>query len=171
VLSASVLAQSKGATGQRNTGTDVLTLIYVFRKGWNAIAGRSCVTQAELVDAELSVNMLLTDLALREQTPAMREANALTRQRAYTLFVRTYDKVRKAVSYLRCDEDDADDFAPSLFGSRKKRGGTDLEKPAEVAPATAPSTTAATANTTVAASTATAAKPGIGLPGADPFNH
>ncbi len=155
--------------GQRNTATDVLTLTSIFRANWEAIGGRTCVTWSELDEAESAVSTLLTDIGLREQTPAMREANSLTRQRAYTLFVKTYDKVRKAVSYLRWDEDDADEFAPSLFGSRKKRGGTELEKPAEGAPATTPSVTAATATAAVAANNAAAAKPGIGLPGADPF--
>ena len=47
------------------------------------------------------------------------------RSRAYTLFVRAYDQCRRAAAYLRWNEGDADEFAPSLFTSRgpRKAGG------------------------------------------------
>lgn len=41
--------------------------------------------------------------------------------RAYSLFVRAYDQCRRAVSYLRWEEGDADDEPPSLFANRGPR--------------------------------------------------
>lgn len=45
-------------------------------------------------------------------------ASTLVRQQAFTLFVKAYDEVRRAVSFLRWKERDADTIAPSLYGAR-----------------------------------------------------
>ncbi|HEX4334524.1 MAG TPA: hypothetical protein VH062_01350 [Polyangiaceae bacterium] len=51
-------------------------------------------------------------------------ASSDLRTRAFTLFVNAYDQVRRAVSYLRWDDDDAGTVAPSLYvrrGNGKKK--------------------------------------------------
>lgn len=99
-----------------------------------------------------------------------KEANALERQQAYTLFVNAYDQIRRAISFLRWDQGDADEIAPSLFGGKKRRAATEAEPPVDSAPtpttgaaaATGPVVNAAGAGGTTAA---------VGLPGSDPFSN
>ncbi|HEY5961162.1 MAG TPA: hypothetical protein VIV60_31610, partial [Polyangiaceae bacterium] len=173
ILAGDALDGLKGGIAHKNIVGDVLTLTTLFRSHWQTIAGRTCVTEAELDEADSALDTLMTDLGLRDQTPAAKEATALNRQKAYTLFVNAYDQVRRAVSFLRWVEGDADEIAPSLFGGKKRKSGSDLEKPDPTT--TNPTTTGATGTTGTTVdpagttgSTATA-KPGIGLPGSDPF--
>lgn len=67
------------------------------------------------------------------------------RQRAFTLFVRAYEECRRAATYLRWHEDDADDIAPSLWTKRNRRTAAapdampDTERPTgDTAPPEAP---------------------------------
>ncbi|HEY5957822.1 MAG TPA: hypothetical protein VIV60_14770, partial [Polyangiaceae bacterium] len=71
---------------------------------------------------------------------------------------------------------DADDIAPSLYGGRRRKSGTDIEKPV-----TEPTKTTTTTNPTNGTTTVpnggqgstvtlpTGVKPAIGMPGSDPF--
>jgi hypothetical protein len=171
VIGAETLAGLKGAIGYKNVVSDVLTLTTLFRSNWQKISGRTCVTLAELDEADVALDALITDLGLREQTPASKEASALERQQSYTLFVNTYDQVRRAVSFVRWNEDDADEIAPSLFGGKKRKTGTDTEQKPTPTPTTIPSTTTTAAPTSavIAGAATTVARAGIGLPGSDPF--
>ncbi len=172
VIGAESLTGLKGAIGHKNIVSDVLTLTTLFRSNWQKISGRTCVTLAELDEADVALDALITDLGLREQTPASKEATALERQQSYTLFVSTYDQVRRAVSFVRWNEGDADEFAPSLFGGKKRKAGTDTEqKPPAATTTTPPTTTTITVPTSavVAGAATTVARAGIGLPGSDPF--
>ena len=84
-------------------------------------------------------------LALAEE-PLPKSDNANdTRQRAFTLLVTAYDEVRRAVTFVRWAEGDADAFAPSLYAkSRKRRPGAsddaegDVDGDDAVAPVAAP---------------------------------
>ena len=60
------------------------------------------------------------------------------RARAFTLFFNAYDQCRRAVGYLRWNEDDADQVAPTLFTGRARRASS-----AEPAPAESPAATPA----------------------------
>ncbi|MFO0561316.1 MAG: hypothetical protein U0269_25080 [Polyangiales bacterium] len=75
----------------------------------------------------------------RGRASALREANERrarndlgdrqrieTRQRVYTLFVREYDQLRRAISFLRWNHGDADTIAPSLF-TKGRRARLDEE--------------------------------------------
>src|SRR5262249_14133252 len=77
---------------------------------------------------------LLAAVGAKEQGPALVAAQALQRQRNFTLFANAYDQVRRAISYLRWNEDDVDDIAPSLYAGR----GTGRKKPESVQPAPTP---------------------------------
>jgi hypothetical protein len=43
------------------------------------------------------------------------------RDRAFTVFVRAYGQVRHALQYLRREKNDAERYAPSLYGCRRSR--------------------------------------------------
>jgi hypothetical protein len=80
------------------------------------------------------------------------------RQRAYTLLLKTYDQVRRVVTFLRWESEDAEKFAPSLWAGRGGRGSkSDDASPEEPTPTPAASP-AAPSSTTAA-----------GLPGSSPF--
>ena len=170
LISSKPLESLKGPNGFRNIASDVMTLSIVLRAAWPKLVGKTSVTEAELDRAEVLSDQVICDLGLREQAPATIAEVALDRQKAFTLFMTAYDQLRRAVAYLRWNEGDADDIAPSLYSGRKKKAAS-----SEVVPQTAPtepttqaSSTATTA-TTQTTTPATAPKATVGLPGADPF--
>lgn len=173
MLAPESLATLKGTTGYKNIASDVLTLTTLLRANWQRLTGRTCVTLAELDEADAAVDALITDLGLREQTPMTKAACAVERQQAYTLFVNAYDQVRRAISYLRWDQSDVDEIVPSLFGGRRRRAATEAEPPAESAttPATGLAAVPGSVATAPAAGGTTAASAGVGLPGSDPFSN
>lgn len=48
-------------------------------------------------------------------------STAERRQRAFTLFANAYDQCRRAATYLRWNEGDADELVASLHGGRTRR--------------------------------------------------
>jgi hypothetical protein len=161
----------KGKTGYKNVASDLMTLCIMLRGAWPQLVGKTAVTEAELERAEILSDRLVNDVGLREQAGASINQVALERQQAFTLFVSAYDQVRRAISYLRWDEGDADDIAPSLYAGRG--GGRKKTMAESETPTTAPAVTPTAAATPTAPSTATTgtatAKSTTGLPGADPF--
>jgi hypothetical protein len=72
---------------------------------------------------------------VREQGPAAIAATAANRQRAFSLFIRTYEQARRAIAFLRFKEQDVDRIAPSLYGGRansnhRRRGNEGSESSA-----------------------------------------
>ena len=118
-LSASALAELVGGTGREALCFDSLQLVAAFRGAWTSVAGITAVTVGELDHVEAIANVLATTLGENEHAGSPATPNGELRQRAYTYFVRTYDEVRRAITFVRWDEDDADDIAPSLSAGRK----------------------------------------------------
>ncbi len=152
-ISESRLANLKGPNGHRNIASDLLILAALLRDSWPNIRHRTTISEDELKRAELLGDQLVTAIATRKQSTAVAEVAALERQQTYTLFVRAYNQVRRAVSYLRWDEGDAERFAPSLYAKKKA-----VRRKRAIEPT-------ATAKTEVAEMR----KAPIGMPGSDPF--
>jgi hypothetical protein len=165
LINGAKLAELKGSVGYRNVASDLLTLTNMIRADWAKVVGKTGVTEAELDRAEVVGDQLINDIGLKQLAPAAVAAVALERQQAYTLLVNAYDQVRRAISYLRWDEDDVDSIAPSLYAGRKRKTSTDVDPTPAVEPVAAKAAPAATAEG------GTATKPAVGLPGADPFIH
>jgi hypothetical protein len=89
----------------------------------------------ELDQAESIGEQLVNAVGTREQAPAVAAEVTQQRQRMFTLFLNSYDQVRRAVTYLRWNEGDIDTVAPSLYAGRAAR-----KKPDEPAPAPTPPT-------------------------------
>jgi hypothetical protein len=167
LISDAPLQSLKGASGHKHVASDLMTICNVLQAAWPKLAGKTCVTDAELERAEILSDQLINDIGAREQAPATIAAVALERQQAFTLFMTAYDQIRRAITYLRWEEGDADEIAPSLYAGRggsRKKAASELEKKPEV-----PVTAATPATGTPATPTTTAGKPAAGLPGADPF--
>jgi hypothetical protein len=117
----------KGYTGYKNVASELLVLVSAGRDSWSRIEGRCGITREELDRAEKITGHMLRLLGLRGQAPEIVAAAAEDRDRAFTLFVRSYDQIRRAVIYLRWGQGDADDIAPSLYAGRRKNGADDRQ--------------------------------------------
>ena len=139
------VARLRGPNGYRNIASDLLILALVLRESWAQIEHKTAITEEEINRAEDLGNILVTAVAVRHEVPEQATKASDIRQRAYTLFVRAYDEVRRIVSYLRWHAGDADIFAPSLYAKRKaskRRRKVPVSMPAT---AEAPETTVAVA--------------------------
>jgi hypothetical protein len=164
------LKELKGANGYRNLAVDLFTLAAMVREVWPTLGGKTTLQLSELDQAETLADKLLTAVGQREQGPAVIATSAENRQRAFTLFISAYDNVRRVVTFLRWNEDDVDEIAPSLYGkgARRKNNDTLPPPPAVVAkPPTSPS--AEDVRAAIAAGNGKPAPLGAGLPDSDPF--
>jgi hypothetical protein len=99
----------------------VLALAEHLREHSAAIAGKTVLERSELDQATSAAQRLLGAMALPRRKPE-KKAVAEERDRAFTLLIRAYADVRRAVRYLRWRERDADGVAPSLYrrGERQR---------------------------------------------------
>lgn len=118
-INACRLTSFRGSPSYQRIATDVLTLANLLRNNWQAVSSNCGVTEAELNRAEFLADRVFRLVSSRAQTSVRLAEAALERQKVYTLLVQTYDQVRKAVSYLRWEHEDAEEFAPSFFKNRK----------------------------------------------------
>ena len=128
LIDRSHLDRMQGAKGAKNTATDVITLCALVRRAWPALVGRTGVVLSEIDRAEQLAEELQSALALAENADSGVAAAADLRQRVYTLFFNAYDEARRAISFLRWHEGDANAIAPSLMALRTKK-----ERPAKPA--------------------------------------
>ena len=156
-FSPSVLVELVGGTGQKALCLDVLQLVAAFRAEWASVSNLTAVTVAELDHVEALASALATTLGENEHAMSPVSPSADLRERAYTYFVRTYDQVRRAITFVRWDEGDADQIVPSLSAGRTRHAAQD------VAPVETPATNGIPAPTNGAAP----AMPGA--PSAQPF--
>jgi hypothetical protein len=162
----------KGGNGYKNLAKDLGIYCAVLRAAWPKIQGKCGTDLDELEHAERISNRILRVVGLREQGPSLFSDTTANRLRAFTLFMRTYDEVRRAVTYLRWKEDDADDIAPSLYAGRGGRGRTEVQPPEAEAEAPAVGTGSdATPAPTEEGPVTAAAAPGAGTAPSnnDPF--
>jgi hypothetical protein len=112
----------RGPPSYRELASDVLTLSNLLRNNWSSISSKCATTEAELDRAEFLGDRLNRLLGSRDHAPAVLAEAIRQRQKAFTLFARAYSQVRKAVTYLRWESNDADEIAPPLgHGKRATR--------------------------------------------------
>lgn len=157
------LSALKGPLGYKNQGFDLLVLVAMMREGWARIQGKSAVSAAELDEAETLADQLLTAVGEREQLPAASAATLEIRQRAYTLFIRAYDELRRVAEFLRWHEGDADEYVPSLYAGKKRRGSEVATEGQETSP------TAVTPASAKAEQPKSHGNVPVGMPNSDPF--
>ena len=160
------VGELKVPNGYRAVADDLFSLVNILRSSWDAIQGKTAISEEELTEAELLASRLIDTVGQRDEAPQTIAEAALRRQRAYTLLMNAYDDVRRVVIFVRWHEGDADEVAPSLYagrsnGKRKQEGeapAAGASQPSATSPA--PATAAPTANTPTAP---------IGMPGSDPL--
>lgn len=115
------LAAVKTQRGHRALAVDILTLVPLFREHWHSIAGRSWISVDDLRVANERAVELLRAIGERETAPVRLSEAARRRRAVYTLLLRAYEAVRAAVQYLRTEEGDAEEIAPSLYARRRSQ--------------------------------------------------
>lgn len=169
------LKELRGSKGYKNLTFDLQLLAAWFRENFEKVASKSGIQLDELLRAEQIAARIVRAAGLREQGTASIAETSDNRIRAFTLFMRWYDQARRAVSFLRWNEDDVESIAPSLFAGRggRKRNETDIP-PATTAPtdtaASAAAPTAPTGGPAPASGASTPAAPAApGAPSPHPF--
>jgi hypothetical protein len=94
------LKELKGPKGYRNVAFDLFTLAALLRENWDKVLGKTAVQAMELDQAETLADRLLTAIGAREQAPAVAAETADNRQRAFSLFVESYDHARRALTFV-----------------------------------------------------------------------
>jgi len=127
LVDAEALTDIPTGGGRLDTARALLALGVVFRSAWSRVKGRTGVVETELDEAAQLGVAILTALGT-EGNPSAAEGKLPIeelRLRSYSLLYLAYDECRRALSYLRWHEDDANDFAPSLTGPRGPRAKKD----------------------------------------------
>jgi hypothetical protein len=166
VMDGAPLAELSGTVGYRNVAYDLLILRNMLADAWPRIEDGTLISAADLEEDAATASRLLMAAGAKSVLPVEPSETARVRDQAFALFVRKYDQVRRAVSFVRWDRGDADDYAPSLYAGRGSRKSdqpptSDLPPVAGTAPATSPVAPAVTPTTT-------SPVPAAG-PGATPF--
>jgi hypothetical protein len=118
----------KGSVGYRNLAFDLQMLAQLFRSCPESVRDRSAVRAVELQRADELAAGILAGLRRRTAPDPAVEAAADVRNRAFTLFTRRYDELRRAGVFLRWNEGDADQLVPSLYTKHhrsKKKNATE----------------------------------------------
>ena len=149
LVNPAALDDLSGANGYKNLARDLQILVHVLREVWPLIEGKCGVETVELDRAERLAARVLRVVGLRGQGPLLVSTATENRLRAFTLLVRTYDAVRRAIAYLRWRQGDANQIAPSLWAGRGRRGKSSVEA----------NSNGATPPTDAAEDSATAARP------------
>jgi len=157
------LESCTGQPGYKVIATELGVLSAVFLSVWPQIQGKCCVTEQELQRAQLIADALLAYVGVRDKSPEARAEALAMRGRAFTLLVNKYDIARRAVTFLRWNEGDADDIAPSLFAG-KQRGKDKTDAQPQEPIATPPGSPPATGSTPTAGPTPPAASGGNSQP-------
>lgn len=118
IFSETILTNLKGINGYKNLASDLQDLSSVYFKNWSKLAGNTSVKQEEIDRASQLATHIFRVVGMREQAPARAAETADLRARAFTLLTDTYDAIRRGIIYLRWNEGDADEIAPSLFAGR-----------------------------------------------------
>jgi hypothetical protein len=168
ILDEAQVTKLRGGSGYKNMAFEVVGLVGLLREHWDAIQGRSALKAEELEQAGQLAQELVTAVGTKEQAPVQVGAASLLRQQAFTLFMNAYDDARRAVSYLRWNEGDVDDIAPSLFEGHGGRGTPDVQPKPPTPPGPPTPAPVATSSASVTGAAPSNAVP-TGLPGSVPF--
>lgn len=174
LVNADRAARLHSGVGYRAVVDDLMGLSGLLRGSWDIVAGKTAVDVAEIQRAEILAGRMLAALGHREQAPATVAEASRMRERAFTLFVRSYDQLRRAVTFLRWNEGDAATLVPSLWSGR---GNSNVRSKNQDVPKTDVASAASTqASPPPPAPPAQSAQPKAaanaipqGLPGAKPF--
>jgi DNA-binding Lrp family transcriptional regulator len=140
LVSAQTVADIRSGAGNYDTANDLVALYALLSGAWENIENKTAVTIEEINSAGELGTAILAALGQQEKGTLARPVVTERRKRAFTLFVKAYDEVQRAVCYLRWHEGDADEIAPSIYKGRggrpSPRSDSVTDKPASTTPET-----------------------------------
>ncbi len=119
MLDADAVAGIRKGHGHTDTAGDLTALAQLFKASWSKVSSKTAVEKTEVDRAEELGPAVMVAIAVRKSGAKSTDTDG-QRARAFTLLARAYEGCRRAVTYLRWTEGDAESIAPSLF---KKRAG------------------------------------------------
>jgi hypothetical protein len=130
------IARIKDGSGYKDTASDLVALVGLYRAKWDAVKSICGVTEDDLKRAAEIGPAVFAFISRREfqTTTAMTDGSPRVR-RAWTLLDRAYSHCRRALQYLRFNEGDADTLAPSLRRNQGPSGKPTNDAPPAPAPA------------------------------------
>jgi hypothetical protein len=135
VFDAQAIAAIRAGQGYVDLANDLSALAPMYRKVWADIQGHAYVSEREINRAAVLGLELLSAVGVRAGGGAASEHVAADlKLRAFALFVRAYDEVRRGLAFLRWHEDDAEEIAPSLYRKGTRSSGKAESKSDVVAP-------------------------------------
>ena len=136
IFDAAAVDKIKEGAGQKDSASDVVALVGLYRSKWDQVKDMCGVTEADLERGALIGPRIFLLVSQREhrKTTGGTEGSQRVR-RAWTLADRAYAQCRRALMYLLQDPDEVDAIAPAL----RRNSGTSSKssKPTEPAPAAA----------------------------------
>ncbi|MFO0662103.1 MAG: hypothetical protein U0165_20065 [Polyangiaceae bacterium] len=122
-MSPDVLQRAQEGRSPTKVSKEVLVLIGALRAIWPQIEHKVAIDVSMLDAAESKAHEVL-ELSLRAASEVEVVSTDLDREdlldRALTLILQRYNKIRKAVQYVRADQGDADSFTPSPYILRRR---------------------------------------------------
>jgi hypothetical protein len=136
LVPAETVADIRAGSGNYDTANDLVALYALFTAAWVDVEGRTAATLEEIRRAGALGTELLAALGQEEKGRLASPEAVERRKRAFTLFLKAYDETRRAVCYLRWNEGDADEIAPSIYKGRGSRptAQTETRPPAPAEP-------------------------------------
>jgi hypothetical protein len=134
-----VLAGARSGTSVRDRASDLSVLAVEYRANEATLAGKMPLTRDDIARAAYVSRAVIDSLVDRAGSSEARAAATRDRQLAATLFARTWNEIRRAITWLRWNDGDADTLAPSLYangnGSGRRAARDDSsERPADPSP-------------------------------------
>lgn len=118
VLEEGYLKEYTGGNGFSAMIDDVRLLCRLYRHHWDALSGKTCRKLEDLDRAEAVIHRMGHLMGLKNLGTAEVTRTAQMRNRAFTYLVKRYDRMCRAVEFVRWENDDAEQFAPSLYANR-----------------------------------------------------
>lgn len=128
IIEATRVARLKSGNGAQDTAEDLMAGAAMILEVWDVAQNKVPISKQQLLRAQELGTDIIFKLGVRNQPegePVVSAAAAIRRAKAYTLFVNAYDACQRAVSFLRWDEGDAEQIAPSLFSRASRRKARD----------------------------------------------
>ena len=130
------LDRIKEGSGDRDAAGDVVALVALFRSKWDTVRNMCGVTASDLERGAQIGPGLFAALSRRDNEQNTASAESLRVRRAWSRFDRAYQQCRRAIGYLRFDDDDVDTLVPNLRRNSGTRRTAAPAAPAAVTVAT-----------------------------------
>jgi hypothetical protein len=121
LLPADALGEYDSSNGYQALANNLGLVSNLAMRHWAAIEGRSGMTKDDVTRASTLNTDIVRVIGQRTNDESEAPAFALLRAQAFTLLVRAYEELRRAIGYLRYHHGDADDITPSLYAGRGGR--------------------------------------------------